>query len=560
MDPDSGSEERWLAVLLVAFVAVKVGFVLRFALHGKWVMDEFLAASMPLLIPEGFYGAWDPVKTILYAYVFGAARAPVTDAMGVMTATRLAGFLLASGTAALVYGIALSIRRSRIEALLAVAVLFSFSNFAERSYRVRSDTVAVFFEMAALALLTRRKAGRKEALLAGLACGLAFASTQKAVYGLLAAGLAIASGLVSRGERRETAVELVRFAAGFWAVVLLYAVAFGGTGFPGVLRSVFLSPMDVALHGADVYRGGLGKYVSQTLERNGDLWALGAGGVVLALCGWRSTERPGRRAAVAAAVVVPLVFAHAQPWPYVFVFATATLSPFATEVPFALARWGVSRGAACAVVLALCAASLPRNVRYLAHDDELQRRVVREAEALLGPEDRYLDGTWMVVSRRHAGKVMWDTKVVSDIRSAAGQGHFEAMGAVFAEQPRLVVLNFRTLALGPAIRRYLEGSYVRVHPNLLLSGALVSPGESVAFLARSPGSYSLYQESGAPVREVFLVDGRPAQHSVPLVAGLHEVRVDVRSTARALFPEGLTLSGPIPARRPPEDLFAGVYD
>ena len=55
----------WLAVLLVAFVAVKVGFVLRFALHGKWVMDEFLAASMPLLIPEGFYGAWDPVKTIL---------------------------------------------------------------------------------------------------------------------------------------------------------------------------------------------------------------------------------------------------------------------------------------------------------------------------------------------------------------------------------------------------------------------------------------------------------------------------------------------------------------
>jgi hypothetical protein len=560
MDSDYGTRARWLVVLLSAFVAIKVGFVLIFALRGRWVMDEFITASMPLLIPEGFYRAVDPVKTILYVYVFGAARAAATDAMGVMTATRLAGFLLAAGTAAAVYRIVLSIRRSRIEALLAVAVLLSFSNFAERSFRVRSDTVAVFFEMAAVWALTRREAGRREAILAGLSCGLAFVSTQKAVYGLLAAGLAIASGLVSRAERRQAVGEIVRFAAGFWGVVLLYAVAFGGTGFPGVLRSVFLGPMDVALHGADVYRGSLRKFVVQTLERNGDLWGLGVGGIALAFSRWRSLERAERRAVVAAAVIVPLVFSHAQPWPYVFVFAAAAVSLFATEVPLALVRSGVSRRMAWALVLALCATSLPRNVRYLAHDDSVQRRVVKEAESLLRSEDRYLDGTWMVVSRRHAGTVQWDTKVVTDIRAAASLGRFETLNAAFAERPRVVILNFRTFALGPAIRRYLDGSYVRVFPNLLLSGTLVSPEERVAFVARSPGRYSLYQEGGSPAREAFLVDGRGAQGAVFLDVGFHEVKVDARSVARALLPEGLTLSGPIPARRPPEDLFAGVYD
>jgi hypothetical protein len=561
MDRDDGTRDRWLVVLIGTFIAIKVGFVLSFALHGRWVMDEFLAASMPLVIPEGFYGAWDPVKTVLYVYVYAAARAPVADAMGAMTATRLAGFLLAAGTAAFVYRIALSIWRSRTETLLAVAVLFSFSNFAERSYRVRSDTVAVFFEMAALAALTRRDAGRREAILAGLSCGLAFASTQKAVYGLLAAGLAIASGLASRIERRQAAGELIRFAAGFWAVVLLYAVAFGGWSFPSVLRSVFLSPLDLAIHGADVYRGDLKKYVVQTLERNGDLWALGVGGVLLTFSRWPSTGRAGRRGVVAAAVIVALVFAHSQPWPYVFVFAAAAASLFATQVPLALVRLGVSRRTAWALVLTLCATSLPRNVRYLAHGDSVQRRTVREAESLLAPTDRYFDGTWMVVSRRHAGKVtMWDTKFVSDVRADASLGRFEELDATFAEHPRLVILNFRTFALGPAIRRYLDGSYVRVLPNLLLSGTLVAPGEVVAFVARSPGRYSLYQESGSAARESFLVDGRAVQGATFLDVGPHEVRVDVRSAARALLPEGVRLAGPLPARTPPENLFAGVYD
>lgn len=556
-----GRIQRLAFVILVAVLAFRALLLPVLAWNSRYVMDEYTQATFPLYIPMGFYDGLDPIKTVLYIYVFEAAHRLTRHAVDLLHVARMEGALLAFLAAAATFGISRRLGRSRFEAWFAVSVLFSFTNFIERSFRIRSDTVAVFFTTAA-AFVAVGGEGPGRAFLAGLLAGGAFLSTQKAVYPLAALGLAFAvSGLGFFPVRRQLA-RLGGYAGGVMAALLAYGIWFDLRNPLRVLSMVFLSPLHFApLHGNPFYAGIRGLYVPQTLERNPVPYALAAIGLTLVLARIRSAAPRVRLAAVSAAIVTLLVFLHEQPWPYVFVMALPFLSVFAPEALSWLEARASGRGpwvrlAACALLMW----QLPRNLAYLGHDNGVQNEVVEYAERLLGPDDRYFDGIGMIPTRYLAQPVSWEALVLEGVRVELARGDDRSIMRILDSRPKLWILNYRVHALREYLPRLLDPSYVRVHPDVLLTGAFFRDARPVTFVNRWPGRYRLFRPDGSPTGEPWRLDDRENGADGFVPAGSHEIVASLADGPRYLLPLGTTFVMPLPVTSPLDNLFYGVYD
>lgn len=557
-DVTAGAKLTALAGLLL--ILIKVPLLVLAAFRARIVMDEFLQGAFSIVIPDGFYNGYDPIKTVLYAYVFDLARVVTHDAASLMLAARAEGLAFALIVASLVGLIGKRLGRTTPEALFGVATLLSFSNFMERSFRVRSDSVSVLFIAGAMTAATW--AGAPAAAVSGMLAGAAFLSTQKAAFAVAALGIGWALGALRPASRSIAYREVLAFAVGFASSVLTYAAWFGGfgTGALAVVRMVFLSPLHFAAYGLTYYTG-LGVYVTQTLERNAFPYALCSAGVLLATLRFGKLSDAARRLLAIALVVPPCVFLGAQTWPYAFVLPIVTLSVFGPEVPGLVARRAPGLAAPVLLVLLVgLAFSLPRNVRYLRASNEDQLSIVRVVERFLAPEDRYLDGTWMIATRRHAGKIWWDAASIHAIFESAKQGGPTELDAAFSEQPKVVILNYRTQTLGALLARYVDRSYVRVAPNVLLSGVQIDGTGEVPFESRWAGRYGLYDAKGRPWNAAFNLDGNARAGDVSVGLGPHRVALSDSTGHGFLLPAGLSLPGSLPEIRSPEDVFRGVYD
>ncbi len=553
--------QRLAFVVLAALLAFRALLLPVLAWNSRYVMDEYGQASYPLYIPMSFYDGLDPIKTVLYIYVFAAAHRVTNHAVDLLHIARMEGALLAFFAAGATFGISRRLGRSRFEAWFAVSVLFSFTNFMERSFRIRSDTVAVFFATAATFVAVGGD-GSARAFLAGLLAGGAFLSTQKAIYALAALGLAFAvSGLGCFPVRRQLA-RLGSYVAGTAAALLAYGMWFDLRNPLRVLSMVFLSPLHYApLHGNPHYANIRELYVSQTLGRNPVPYALATIGLGLALARFRSAEPRIRLAAVAASIVTILVFLHEQPWPYVFVMALPFLSVFAPDALSWLEARASDRGPW--VRLAVCALlmwQLPRNLAYLDHHNGVQNEVVEYAERLLGPDDRYFDGIGMIPTRYLAELASWEALVLERVRVELARGDDRSIRRILDSRPKLWILNYRIHELREYLPRLLDPSYVRVHPDVMLTGAFFRDARPVTFVNRWPGRYGLFRPDGSPSGEAWRLDGHEAGADVFVPEGPHEVVASLADGPRYLLPVGTTFVMPLPVTAPVDDLFHGVYD
>lgn len=584
---------RLLVVLLLALCITKVCLLLSMAVGSRYAADEYVQAEYSRHLGD-FYQRFDPIKNVLYAYYFQLAHRLSDDSVELMLTARLQGFALALGMIALCYAIARRLGGSRPASLSAAFVLLSFSTFMERAFRVRADTLAVFLALAGLWVALggwREPEGRRgpgrwlHAFGAGLLVGAAFLSTQKAAYHALALAVGyLAVGIRSRWTRsgsrprwRDAATALapaVLFSGGWIASVVAYAVHFGGTDFPRILVVMFTSPLQVALHGDEVYED-LWVFLYQTLTRNQLAYGLCFMGLALALVRFRRLDPRKVLALVVAMVLTVLVLCHNQPWPYVFVLLIPFLAPWSTEVVGQLSPRaghgeldadGEGLGRREVVVLLLLTGvltlSFPRNFFFLRYDNLLQDQVAARAEAMLGPGDSYADGVGMIPTRRRAGeRWWWDAATQIEIRRAALRGDFTALQETFDDRPKLWIVNYRVQALDPLLGPKLEASFVRVDPNILLAGTRLTSGEARRFPAVWAGPYRLYDPMGRALTSGFQVDGHEVRGVAHLEAGLHTVTWTGSATDEALLlPSDLRLTGPIPAEAPPRPLFAQVYD
>lgn len=536
----------------LTFVAFKALLLVRLAWRSFFVMDEFQHAGYARYFDYGLYDILWPFKTVLWAAYYRVSHALANDAVELMLLARMQATALALTMLVLVYRITRNTSHSRLQSLFAVAVVLSFSTFMERSFRIRAEPVAVVFALTAVWAVCRPRLSHWHVLAAGILSGAAFLSTQKAVYFNLALGLGLVVNALAARSTRRAASQGAILLSGWGLALLIYAVVFRGADVLPVFSQVFGKPVSLAVYGGKMY-GNMGRYIDQTLERNVLPYALcGIGWLVGARRVLRD-DGPGRVLWTFSAVMTVCVFNHTQPWPYVFVMVIPCIAPWAAEVPASIRSW--SEPAVALACFALLLPSFERNTKYLAFGNVHQLETVATAEALLAPDDVYMDGIGMVPTRQvalagawwdrpHIGEVIQNPSIIQDILD---------------EGPKLWILSYRTDKVDDLLSPVFERSYVPVATNVLLTGTSIEGGLEVTFDAVWQGDYRLYTLDGRPADVAVEVDGDRRRGVIAIERGAHTLRI-VEPGGRyvllpADLPEGLTIPPELPRRR----LFGNRY-
>ena len=554
-----------LIAALAVFIALKVVLMLVLAANVQYLMDEYAVASQaPLVDRLPYQDVW-PNRTILYAYFYRLALWFGADSIEVMRAARIGTAAVSLASLGVLYAVARQIGRGRAEALLVVAVALGFSSFMERAFMVRPEPLSLLLALVALWVSVRWPDVLKACLFAGAVSGIAFLTTQKAVYFNLALGLALGVEGISRGSLARALGAGSALVVG-WSVALgTYVGAFflAGAAPLAILDNIFLgAARQNAAYGHLVYED-LNYFLWQTFSRNIPLYVLCALGLLMAAARLRRCSPGARIALVFTAVIAALVYGyHPAPWPYNFIMAIPFLALWAPLPASAVVKASPrAMGMVMVLLLVILGPSIQRNIFYLSRDNGVQEQTVKLAESLLAPGEVYFDGVHMIPTRRHATSIWLQRSVLLRILDEARQGDTSIIEAVLAEQPKVWILSYRTRSIAPVLAPFLKASYVRVAPNILLAGVAVDGRSETVFRVPWGGDYALRSAAGKARDAMDLVvDGRAVQGGrVALSPGPHRLRLRGGEEGLFLLPAGIDLPFPAPEMQKQRALFANAH-
>jgi hypothetical protein len=529
--------------ILGAYTVVSVAYTLRLPL----VMDEFQGARAIYDVGRSTpYRDFIPYKTVLGYYL----QWPFLSIPGDLWTRMLRVKIAMAGLTALSLGfVAFRLRAwlDDVPILAALAMLVSQSTFLERSAELRVDMLTALAGLLGFsALLTG------SAVAAGVLTALSFLISQKGAYFVVAAGAAVlAGGAVPGGGSRWR--ESLRFWIAAGITLEVYLVGWSvAAGADPVLRTTFLGPRKVALSTIyDIHA----RFWLQTLQRNPGFYLWSAVALVLVFRhirngaeGWRF-----RRVAAYSLALTVLVIMHRQPWPYFFVLWLPTLWVVgAVGIHLARRRLPRSQGSLLIAMLLVTAGVIPlaRIPVALGRDATLQRRTVLLARQMLGPDDRYLAAIEMVWDRQQSTPdLAWlDAPALAKLQAASPAELEKARYAIRTAPTKLILLNYRLLALPNPLRAYLESNYAHWSDCVFVFAPRFRPGR---FALSIGGDYRL--DTPDPV----VLDGQ--------VMSAGEIRPLARGWHRAETPHPFRLRL-VPAKAPPPaparpcgDLFPDVY-
>jgi hypothetical protein len=543
---------------LKIFLALKLVLLLIFSINTRFVMDEFQQAGNAKFVGNGLYESIWPIKAMGAALFYKLAHCLGSTSIETMLLARLQTAVIAIVVLFLLYRIARNIGQTHWQALLAICVCVAFSTFMERAFRTRSEPLALFFALTALWIVTSRRHELKFIALAGALSGLSFLATQKAVYFNFALGLALVADAAIRRRPVRALSEGAVLVLGWSTVLLVYSIVLGGEHAGHVMRHLFLGPKQLALEGGDYYTG-MHFYILRMVQHNVLPGLICCLGLILTLLRVREDIAERRVAAIFSLTITILVFNHSQPWPYVFIMVVPFLALWAPGALQAMADKMTSARPVVVLLIFGAALSLGRNVYYLGHDNRQQLRVLAQAESILLPGEVYLDGIGMLAQRPDAGRAWWDQPAISRLQARHAAGERDALDDVFAARPKVVILSYRTANLGPVLAPYLEGSYVRIQPNLVVAGTVIRTGETKEFTARWGGNYRFYGLDGAPLSLAFTLDDTPARDVVSVALGPHRLTLPPNAPPAVLLPADIDIAFRFPPA-PDQQLFDQVYE
>lgn len=461
------SWDQKLTLAMRVFVLAKIAILLVLAVNTRFVMDEFWHFTQPVYLFDGTFDTIWPKKAVGYVVFYELSHLIGWDAKSMLITGRLTTAGLALALAMCIYKCARALGYERVTAILAVALLLSFSTFIERGFRLRSEPLALLFAAMAVLVIVRYETDRaKTLLLAGLLSGLAFVTTQKSVYFNFALGAAlvvdaICIGSVSRAVKRGSLLIL-----GWAFAIAIYAVLLGGSAMPQVLEVLFFGPAELALNGGGYYEG-LDAFVWQTFWRNPLQYGLVGIGLLLCANRFPKSDSATRIFLAYTVLLMVLVLSHNQTWPYVFTMALPFLAIYGAVAATDLLRRSERSLAIVVTILVMIAVqSTVRNVQYLSHDNQVQMILVQQTEALLAKDETYFDGIGMIPSRRMEPRLWLDAQAVGKVNEE-GQNSTLYHDLLHAE-PHVVISTYRTDNLDPVFTSALEKSYGFMSPHIML--------------------------------------------------------------------------------------------
>lgn len=582
--PQAASSEAnrlaWLGTILLCALIFN-GLVVRwnFVHRLPFIMDELVDTQLGVQTARGVHlyadQRWE--RTPLMTYFIGVLHDPAQGSFDTTISVRRAMWLFVVAITLQTAAIGRTLA-GRWVALFAAAMLLAFSNFLGSSIQVRSDVMATALSLPALWVLTMRRSPRLAYLLAGLSLGVAFVTTQKAVYFVVAFAVALSirswSELGSlRAATRRVAELGVLAALGFaLPVAAMFLVYWRLGALAPMIEQVFALGARAGL-AAETYRG-TWVHVPETLGRNPGIWLLGvAGAGGLLARGLR--RRVGEHAAsidprLAAAgawtlVLLLLYLQHTSKFPYVFInlapglalcgavilirLAEAAFAP-PIEIDWRTLCWSIA-------VVAMLVLYPAYHVSKSMHSDllETQREIMNRVDALTAPTDAVFDGIGIATTRAKA--TPWSMMARWFDERAAG-ADYEVLGYLRQREPKVMIWNYRLPGLRRDEREFLERHFVNEWANIWVVGASTvaggeQPDSTVDLLASA--TYVVEAEAPANVR----LDGRPIAGRLELAAGEHVVSV---AGAPQKVTVRLAAAADLPRRpdRPPFHLFLGYSE
>ncbi|MEO1493893.1 MAG: hypothetical protein AAFV19_17205 [Pseudomonadota bacterium] len=470
------------------------------------MMDEFWQFGQSKhLFDEFFHTKW-PGKAVGYAVFYKLSHWAGWDAQSMLLIGRLQTALLTCGLLVIIYRIARSMDEPAVFAVLVVLVMLCFSTFIERSFRLRSEPLAVFFAAAALwACVSREVLPWHRIVLAGVLCGLSVLATQKAAYFCLALGVALVASALADRSLRGACQHGALLVLGWALPIVIYCVAFRPDNPLLVAENLVRGPVEVAVSGHQFYSD-LRVFVTQTVMRNLPLYALCGLGLAVSLWRWSKLTTRQRITAVFTLIVSALVFSHTQPWPYVFIMAIPFLALWALVPLRLLANRPVLKSLSLAFGIVVVATSFVRNGTYLSHDNSHQVALMRQVEELLDTGETYFDGSGMLPNRRQSVEHWLDARWVW--RTTSEGSNSKVYRDLAASPPKVLIDSYRLSAVSDALGPVLKDRYIGIAPNIRIVGRKIHPEHSTVFDVPVAGAYRLYDEAGAPQTDALEIDGK----------------------------------------------------
>jgi hypothetical protein len=533
------------AALIAFYLAIELAYVIR----APRVMDEFVNAFIVRQLETKLpYRDYAPPKTVL-AYYIELPPLLLRDGWQAMTAVKvelaLLNVLLLAAAAAVLS------RRLRPHAVLAsMALLVVMTNYLERSAELRADPIAALLGLASLLCLISRRP-----LLAGIAAAASFLATQKAIYFVAAAAVALVA-LFLRDRSRKRIRDLLLFAIGSAGTLALYIASWSAVSSPRrVIASIFFDASVSSIALADFYDIRW-KYWSQTLVRNPFFYALAIAGLVMAIRRWLTREPDDVIDVIApyAFTITLLCVWHKQPWPYFFVFLVPTLFVLnAATIDDLLARSRPRVVLAFATAFALFGLLLPlsRIPHALARDSGFQHAMFDAGEQLLGPGETYVDGISILYRHEQALPMFaWlDAMALQHLREMRESELRALAGGLPNRPPKLLIWNDRIAGLPPGLLSYFATQFRPVYGNLFLYAPIVAGSQ---FVVHFDGGYRV-EGAEAAIDGVAVKAGAVLQ----LKRGVHSLVAEQPLRLRLLPPAGIDVD---PRYAGPHELFPNVYD
>jgi hypothetical protein len=532
-------------LLLAFFVSLEARWYLTTQL--PFIMDELVDTQLAVQVSRGLcmYSDLPYERMPLLTFVVAALHDAEDGSFAAAVAARRVFWVVMLSTVVGTWWVARNLLGPRY-GLLAPALLLGFSNFLGSAIRVRADSLSALFSLPALWAITAARLRPLSLVVAGLSLGLAFGTTQKAVYYVAAFALALAvrraiEGL--RGWRWAGRVALDGLIAGTAFFVPLLAVAASIArcgGLEAFLRQTLLYGAEVGLI-ATTYTH-TWRFVVDTWQENPGHWVLGvAGAIALAWEGarWRRAvgdSGTGQAAAGAALgtwlfVMLALLAQHTAKFPYVFLnvapslaICGAVLLARATRAVLSLPRpidWR-HIGWATAVLLLLGAQPVYHHLRAFGGDLLWwQKAVMDRVDSITRPEDAVFDGIGIATTRGKAAPWSLTARWFDERRAGAA---YDVVGWIRRTRPKVVIINYRLDSLAPEELEFLRSRFVPDWANVWVAGAAIRhPGGgatvSVELVADAP--YAVIARDPASLR----IDGELARPVVQLAAGRHRLTV-----------------------------------
>jgi hypothetical protein len=551
-----GLEFKHLRIVLTASIALKMAVLFILAWNRRFVMDEFVQFGSAKNIGQIATLATTQIKAQGYVPFFELAHLIGWNARSMLLLGRMEMALLACGTLAIVYALARSLGESKVRSALIVLILLSFSNFIERIFETRGDPMSVFFAAAALLVAIRARDRRWWIIAAGVLSGLAFLSTQKAVYFNLALGLALVGDAALERRFAHGISRGVCLVLGWLVPIAAYCLILGGSDPLAVGHNLFFGPLIAASPEIAAEYRGLRNFVLQTLELNAGLYVFCFEGMVLAVLQMGRLDCGRRVALIFSVIITVLVFTHNQPWPYVFIMALPFIALWAMWPFDLLAAKPVYLRTAWAVLAIAIASSFVKNVLYLPINNHNQLALISRAESLLAPDDVYFDGVGMLPNRREPSTLWLDQHEI--LQTLHERQASEAYRIFSVARPKLILWSHDLDMIEPVVGPLIRNSYAQVAPNIRMAGAALAPDRPVTFEVPIPAIYAVYDLSGRPIQATLEVNGRVSQLPVRLRRGAITVRLRSGASKALLLPQG-SYAGKFSQAGDDKTLFADVY-